>query len=304
MNKLNERKIEWIIREKTNGEITTKNIAKIQKISESRVYQIWRQFKKTGNIPLLRKTGRKKKEIPKHEVDLILKAHEKYKAGAVVLEHTLKKTDGLNIPHNRIHRVLKENNRANNEPKKQQRRKWIRYERKHSMSLWHTDWKLLNDQNKWIITYLDDASRMVLSYGIFDHATTENAINVYIQASNIYGDPRELLTDRGSQFYANEGEKKDKGISEFEKFLLDRKVKHIVGRVNHPQTNGKIERLYGTLEQKLRYFKDINEFITWYNEVRPHMSLDWDMLETPKQAFYRKLYPDQLLGYVNKWMWD
>ena len=36
------------------------------------------------------------------------------------------------------------------------------------------------------------------------------------------------------------------------------------------------------------YFKSMEEFITWYNMKRPHMSLNWDELETPIQAFHRK----------------
>ena len=243
-------------------------------------------------------------QLPKKDVEFILQAHQKYKAGAVVLEYRLKKEEGLHIPHNRIHRVLKENNRAKNEPKKQQRRKWIRYERKHSMSLWHTDWKYFSEQKKWFISYLDDASRMIMSHGTFDHATAENTIQVYLNAAKEYGDPRAVLTDRGTQFYANEREDRERGVSKFEQFLQNRKVKHIVGRVNHPQTNGKIERFFSTINQKMHFFSNIDECILWYNEERPHMSLDWDNLETPKQAFYRKLYPDQILGYTYRWMWD
>ena len=46
--------------------------------------------------------------------------------------------------------------------------------------------------------------------------------------------------------------------------VLENGIKHIVGRVNHPQTNGKIERFYGTLEAKT-CFESIDEFIEWYN---------------------------------------
>jgi len=46
---------------------------------------------------------------------------------------------------------------AKEEKSKKKRKKWIRYERKHSMSLWHTDWFYYNAR---IIAYLDDASRL------------------------------------------------------------------------------------------------------------------------------------------------
>jgi len=57
---------------------------------------------------------------------------------------------GLDIPHNRIHAILNESGRALPETAKQRRRKWVRYEMEHSMSLWHTDWYELSDGRWWI----------------------------------------------------------------------------------------------------------------------------------------------------------
>jgi len=160
------------------------------------------------------------------------------------------------------------------------------------MSLWHTDWFFYN--GKWIIAYLDDASRLIVGYGVFDNATTENAMKVLKEAIDNYGKSESILTDRGTQFYASAGEKKAKGVSKFEKFLEENGIKHIVARVN-PQTNGKIERFYGTLEDKARYFETLDEFVERYNCKRPHMSLNLE-LETPYQAFLRKLPPERVLG--------
>ncbi len=39
--------------------------------------------------------------------------------------------------------------------------------------------------------------------------------------------------------------------------IAENGIKHIVGRVNHPQTNGKIERFFGTLEAKIKYFDTV-----------------------------------------------
>ena len=85
------------------------------------------------------------------------------------------------------------------------------------------------------------------------------------------------------------GEMKADGMSKFQQYLIDRKINHILGRVHHPQTNGKIERFYETFQSKIQHFKSMEEFVIWYNTKRPHMSLNWDQLETPVQAFYKKI---------------
>ena len=38
----------------------------------------------------------------------------------------------------------------------------------------------------------------------------------------------------------------------------------------------------------IKAFKTKEEFLKWYNEIRPHRSLNFEMLETPSQAFKRK----------------
>jgi len=135
---------------------------------------------------------------------------------------------------------------------------------------------------------MDDASRLIVGYGIFQQATAENTIQTLKQAIAKYGCPHEILTDRGSQFYANESERHEKGISQFETYLTDHDIKHLLCHVNHPQTNGKLERFYGVYEQKQHQFKSIDEYIHWHNEVKPHLSLNIETLETPIQAFHRK----------------
>ena len=285
MVKLSERKIRWIVQEKLRGR-GTGELALIQRVSRRRIEQLWQAYRRTGMVPALKKPGRSKKAATTiSEATLVLEMYDLLKVNALTLEHVLKCDYGLMMSHNRIHAVLKEVGRALPEPSKQNRRKWVRYEREHSMSLWHTDWKQL-DTGEWWIAYLDDASRLATGYGVFTEATAENAMLVLEQAIAKYGCPEEILTDRGSQFYANEGERKEKGISQFEQCLANHGIKHILCRVNHPQTNGKLERFYGVYDQKKHQFKSIDEYVRWHNEIKPHLSLNY---ETPIQAFKKKL---------------
>ena len=288
MVKLNDRKIRWIIQQKLRGR-GVGELALIQRISRRRIEQLWQAYKRDNAIPVLKKPGRPKKaNIALRDITLILEAYDRLKVNALTLETVLKHIYAINLPHNMIHMILKENGRALPQPSKQRRRKWVRYEREHSMSLWHADWKQLQD-GQWWIAYMDDASRLIVGYGVFKEATAENTIQVLKQAIAKYGLPREILTDRGSQFYANEGERKEKGISQFEAYLGENRIKHVLARVNHPQTNGKLERFYGVYEQKKHQFKSINEYVQWHNEIKPHLSLNIETLETPIQAFHKKL---------------
>ena len=76
---------------------------------------------------------------------------------------------------------------------------------------------------------------------MFAEATTDNALTVLKEAIAKHGKPASILTDHGSQFYANQAEYKRKGVSRFEQELVRLGIKHIMARVNRPQTNGKLE---------------------------------------------------------------
>jgi transposase InsO family protein len=49
-----------------------------------------------------------------------------------------------------------------------------------------------------------------------------------------------MLTDRGAQFYASEAEERERGSTVFERYLIENEIRHVLSRVSHPQTNGKI----------------------------------------------------------------
>ena len=93
-------------------------------------------------------------------------------------------------------------------------------------------------------------------YGAFDQATSRHAIDVLRAAMEAHGKPASILTDRGSQFYANEGQYKKKGASEFERELVSLGIRQILARVRHPQTSGKLERVHGELQRKLHLFEE------------------------------------------------
>lgn len=291
MRRLTKRKVVWIVRWFQRN-MSTKDLALSQKVSQRRIQQLLKEYRSTGHVRF-RFPGRPRKHVPIGHIRLILREHPR-NSGAVILERKIRAKHNMHIPHNTIHMVLKHAGYAQPDPKKQKRRKWVRYEREHSLSLVHTDWhesKVV--PGKQVIAYLDDASRFILAIEEWDRQTLENTLVTLrkaIAAVHPYGGIRQLLSDNGSQF-----------LKEFNKELAVHGIEHVYTRVHHPQTNGKMERFFRTYEEKRGRFASLDAFMRWYNEERMHMSLNMRYAETPYEAFIRKLEQGIWLGMVRKW---
>lgn len=75
-----------------------------------------------------------------------------------------------------------------------------------------------------------------------------------------------VYTVCGSQFYTNESEYKTNGATLFEMFLIEQGISHSLSRMRHPQTNGKIERFFRTVHDKMEWFeRDLDRLLAWYN---------------------------------------
>jgi putative transposase len=301
VRRLTERKIRWILRQIERG-IKIQEIAAVMKVSPRRIYQIHQYYRTTGTIPALRPSGRRKRLIDENMERIILTSYARYRIGPVLLEKVIERDHDLHIPHNTIYQILLRNNLIEENMRKRRQRKWVRFERDHAMSLWQGDWKrvTVNGKDRWLIAFMDDASRFIACYGVFDSPTAENTLQVLEGGIQEYGAPREILTDHGTQFVA--ARNRENAVHTFKEYLTGRNIRHIVARINHPQTNGKIERWYGLVKQKLHLFESLREFVTWYNDIKPHMSLNLDELETPSQAFWRKMPPERILGFSWRWM--
>ena len=294
MRTLNLRKLRWTVREMHKRELSVYRIAKQQGITPRHARRLYRRYRevelyKLNKTICLQKCGRKPKPSSAEETGAVLEVKRQMGFGAVNLEKVLSER-GVKIPHNRIHRILMENGLAKKEPKKGRRRKWIRYERRHSNSLWHTDYHQLSI-GRYIVPFLDDASRFILGYGVVSNETAENATIVFEDSVKRHGAPKQLVSDHGVQFasikrkncmYPND--------NVFQRKLKEYKVRHILARVKHPQTNGKMERWFRTIETLIKQFNgDIDRAVRFYNFERPHMSLENGHLRTPYQAFIEKM---------------
>ena len=280
--KLNKSKLLETLKRLNNG-ATAYQARKVANISVRRFYQIKQIYEATGEIPEIgKKTGRPMKIIEQWEINIGKEPSEKSRGSADTLERIIKRDYKKGIGHNRIHKILIDLGFAKPKEKKDiRKKKWIRYERRHSLTAVHIDWHYY--KGVWVFGVEDDASRKLLALLECKHETTDNAI-LGMRLALKHGKIKQCICDHGSQFISNLG-----GDSRFVAFLDKKEIKQILCRIKHPQSNGKIEKWFGCYDKHREAFKSIEEFLHWYNDVKPHRSLNFDVLETPSQAFIRKL---------------
>lgn len=271
------------LRRKNDG-WTTYQTRKVAGISIRRVNQVWSYYLQEGEPPVIgKRMGRPRVEITNQEVRIVQEAYARYRVCAPTLEKLIERDFSTHIPHNKIHKIMLQYGMAIGKRTKDKRKKdWIRYERRHSLTAVHIDWYYDSYTEKSVFAVIDDASRKLLALIECDSATVEASIEGMKTALK-HGKIKQCISDHGSQFVSNNG-----GESQFQVFLDENGIKPILCRIKHPQSNGKVEKFFSLYKCKRHLFRNKTDFMFWYNEVRPHMSLNFEELETPQMAFVRK----------------
>jgi len=128
----------------------------------------------------------------------------------------------------------------------------------------------------YLISVLDDYSRMILAWELKTDMTAESISDVVEQAVEWTGmknvpveDRSRLVSDNGPGYLAHA----------FEDYLRMLQIRHIRCSPHHPQTNGKLERFHETLKARVNLLvysspeelrRAIAEFIEFYNHRRYH----------------------------------
>jgi putative transposase len=250
-------------------------------ISLGYMYRLWNEYKRTGNIPeRSHLSGRPLKQInPSHEL-IVEQAYKKYRICASRLTLIIKRDYNVQIPVYTIHKILLKQGFAKNKEKKDVRKKdWIRYERRHSLTAIHLDWLYHKELEIWVLPVIDDSSRKLLSLIESNSATTDLSIMAVAEALK-HGEIQQCITDHGTQFIKDESK-----TARFTEFLRAKNIQHILCRIKHPQSNGKSEKFGHIYQIHRTAFKTKEEFIKWYNEIKPHMSLNE---RTPEEVYQER----------------
>lgn len=232
----------------------------------------------------------------------ILLLRDKHHYGARKI-HVLLERAGLTAPSIRtVTAVLGRHGRIAraDEPSLQRSATCQRYEHERPNCLWQMDHKgplEIARMRHHPLTVIDDHSRFCLCFEPLPDLTLSCAWPVLWELFAQYGLPDAILSDGA---YASDRH----GVSEFDQRLIRLGIRPIHGRAYHPQTQGKVERLHGTLDWELLNFNarrdcmshflaDCDQWRRTYNLLRPHEALN----DQPPISRYRRstiLRPDQL----------
>ena len=201
------------------------------------------------------------------------------------IRDALRRFSGLHASVPQIRQTLQDEQLATPPAPKKTRRKRPaprRFERSRPRELWQSDitslWLSRQQRRVYLTVFLDDFSRYVVSWALHTHQRGEIVCEALLDGVARYGRPSEVLTDQGRQYFTWRGK------GRFQKLLEKEGIRHVVSRAHHPETLGKTERLWSTVQKELweRVMPDdlveararLAHFFDHYNFFRPHQGID------------------------------
>jgi transposase InsO family protein len=240
----------------------------------------------TGLLPRSRRPGSSPSQTGAAMEDAIVRARkelddEGWDNGARSIRYRLQRQGLVPPAVSTIHAVLRRRDLVVAQPKKRPHSATRRFEFPARNSCWQmdgTEWRLADRSKATIIGVVDDHTRRSLGHYAARGETGDAVWACFLKAVSQYGLPARVLTDNGTSFNARR-----RGWEvEFTRNLTALGVTAISSGNYHPQTNGKRERLNGTLKRWLRKLpaaktiadlqRQLEIFDTAYQD-RPHQSL-------------------------------
>lgn len=138
----------------------------------------------------------------------------------------------------------------------------------------------------YLVCIIDDHSRLAWAEVVED-ITSLTVMFAALKCINMLYDQykiqfEEILSDNGPEFGPRESNSKQG--HPFERLLIELGIKHRYTRPYRPQTNGKVERFWRTLQEDLIHETDFDsleelkdellQYLVYYNHQRPHQGID------------------------------
>lgn len=249
-----------VVQEAIDRHITQKTAAELLEITERQVRRLVRSLRDNGEKGLVHKSrGRAPNNRISEDVrrDAIKAYKENYMGfGPTLTSEKLQEREGIKVSKETTRKWLQEEGLWSQKRKRSPHRRYR--ERKECFGEMiqldgsHHDWLEGRGPELVLMGYIDDATGNVFGK-FFDYEGTVPAMDSFRAYANKYGLPQSVYVDKHSTYRATSPEKdeelQDMPMSQFERALRELRVRVI--HANSPQAKGRVERLFGTLQDRL-----------------------------------------------------
>jgi len=204
----------------------------------------------------------------------------------------------MDISHQSINKILKDTG-LTAKRKKRKQKKFDPFRRGCPNELWQIDYKEFG-KGVYMLSVKDDYSSAILSADVRSTYTTEDVKEILGRTIRLFGTPKQILSDHGTQWCATNG-----GVSKFDKWCYENGIEHIMGRIRKPTTQGKVERWHGTVLEEAElppkgssveeYREAVLEYMEFYNNERPHHGIG---LQIPTFTYMGGLILDEIITNI------
>jgi len=299
-------------------------------ISRQTGYTLLRRYREGGATAVLTERSRRPHQSPRKAPEEIVEAikelrQEKPDWGArKLLPVLLSGNPDLArrpISTTTVHRILEREGLI--APEDRRRPAVQRFERSEPNELWQMDFKGPQGFNKGTgpLSIQDDYSRFLLALKALGSMQIGAVRKTLREAFHNSGLPEFLLMDHGTPWY---NAYSPWGWTELTVWILQQGIRVILSGVRHPQTQGKVERMHGALQQALKKRKGsaidqekwLEEFRHEYNYVRPHAGIGMAVPATrwkpsprryqdhPREWEYPAAWQTHRLGGEGQFRWE
>lgn len=289
---LRDERIQFVIRAQGKREALAQ-LCREFGISRPTGYLWLRRYEKTRTLSAIREQSRRPHRSPRRTaVDTeqqVVALRRQTGWGAKKLRILLREQAAMQLPVRTIHRILARHDLiASPEPGAAPGR----FERSEPNQLWQMDSKAkytLADGECHALAIVDDHSRYLVGLHALSALVIAQAHPCLVETFRCYGLPQAMLMDHGSLWWSTTN---GWGLTSLSIRLIEQDITLLYGRVAHPQTQGKVERLNGTVGSELRYHgvprylrecpAALAKMRETYNHQRPHEALG---MQRPAQRY-------------------
>lgn len=205
----------------------------------------------------------------------------------------------LDVGHSSVHRVLLRHGR--NRLREKEKRVFRRYEKSRPGELVHLDLKYLyrwkNTQREYAFAGVDDFSREAVAQIRSERTSKDAADFLERLVAELPYRVEAVMTDNDLIFtmhYAFHSGRQTR----FQQACRSLGIAHWRARPRHPQSNGKVERFFRTLDEECfavrrprcskTRMRVLEEFLLYYNHQRPHLGLHGLTPVARRQAYFHQ----------------